>query len=146
MRRALVWSICGVLLPSVWRGLGGSGRMTAGDGYRGRGSRVIVGDGTGVTDDRNEPENDFGPQSVEPEPNDSELVKQSIEPEQVRMHGQTLVDDDKNGRNEMAHTSVNHGGPTSEMTTPPQADSPSVPQNELDEAPLDPNIRQSERL
>ena len=64
------------------------------------------------------------------------------------MHGHTLVDDE-NGRDniqDLAPTCVNHGGPASEMITPPQVDSPSAPQNKLDKAPLDPKIRQSERL
>ena len=103
-------------------------------------------DHTEISDDRNEPENDFGLQSVELELDDSELTEKRIEPEQVHMHGHALVDDE-NGRDniqDLAPTCVNHGGPASEMITPPQVDSPSAPQNNLDEAPLDTKIRQSE--
>ena len=108
-------------------------------------------DHTEISDDRKKPENDFGLQSVELELDDSEPTEQRIEPEQVHMHGHTLVDDDKNGHDKtrnLAPTCVNHGGPASEMITPPQVDSPSAPQNKLDEALLDPNprTRQSERL
>ena len=116
----------------------------------GRQSDTELLDHTEISDDRNEPENDFGLQSVELELDDSELTEQRIEPEQVHMHGHTLVDDDKNGRDKtrnLAPTCVNHGGPASEMITPPQVDSPSAPQNKLYEAPLDPKIRrQSVRL
>ena len=69
------------------------------------------------TELRNEPENDFGLQSVELELDNSEPTEQRIEPEQVHMHGHTLVDDE-NGRNKIqdqAPTSGNHGGPASEM-------------------------------
>ena len=69
----------------------------------------------------------------------------------MHIHSHTLVDDDENGRNKIqdqAPTSGNHGRPASEMIICPQVDSPSTPQNKLDEAlqALNPNTRQSERL